>query len=143
MKTTLTLNDDLATLLNAEARSSGRSFKATVNSLLSWALQARARKKTASEPFVAEALELSLPLAADDLPTRQRRVAQERHPGAYVVFLGERIVRHSPSRQEALRAYREVASESATARPIIVSPDARPKRSPILRGRSLKRARPA
>ena len=87
--------------------------------------------------------ERSLASATDDLPTRQRRLAQERHPGAYVVLLEERIVHHSSDRQEALRAYREAASASATAHPVIISPDARPKRSPILRGRSLKRARPA
>ena len=90
---------------------------------------------SASEP------ELPLAAAPDDLPTRQRRLAQERHPGAYVVLLEERIVHHSTDRQEALRAYREAASAAATARPVIISPDARPKRSPILRGRSLKRAR--
>ncbi len=57
MKTTLTLDDDLAELLNAEARSTGRSFKATVSGLLSWALQARGRT-TVSEPFVVEARDL-------------------------------------------------------------------------------------
>ncbi len=82
-------------------------------------------------------------IIATDLPTRQRQLARERHPGDYVVLLEDRIVQHSPDRQEALRAYREAAASSATVRPVIVSPDARSKRSPILRGRSLKRARTA
>ncbi len=80
---------------------------------------------------------------ADDLPTRQRRLAQDRHPGDYVVLVEDRIFHHSQDRQEALRAYKEAAAASPTSRPVIVSPDARPKRSPILRGRSLKRPRPA
>jgi len=57
VKTTLTLDDDLTQLLNAEAKSTGRSFKETVNDLLAWALRARVRT-TVPEPFVVEARDL-------------------------------------------------------------------------------------
>lgn len=41
MRTTLTLDDDVAAKLKAEARRSGRSFKETVNSMLRLALNRR------------------------------------------------------------------------------------------------------
>lgn len=47
MRTTLTLDDDVAATLKAEARRSGRSFKAAVNDLLRLALNVRQQKSPA------------------------------------------------------------------------------------------------
>ncbi len=44
MRTTLTLDDDVAAKLKAEARRSGKPFKETVNELLRLALNTRPRK---------------------------------------------------------------------------------------------------
>ena len=59
MRTTLTLDDDVAAKLAAEARRSGESFKQTVNRLLRFALIARTRAK-APPPFVVEPKHLGL-----------------------------------------------------------------------------------
>jgi hypothetical protein len=79
----------------------------------------------------------------EDLPARQRRLACLQHPGEYVVLVKERIIAHSSDRQEALRAYRAAATRSTPVHPVLVDPAAKPKRRPVLRGRSLKRPRPA
>ncbi len=50
MRTTLTLDDDVATKLKAEVRQSGRSFKQVVNDLLRLALTAR-RESKPPKPF--------------------------------------------------------------------------------------------
>ena len=50
MRTTLTLDDDVADALKTEARRSGRPFKAVVNELLRAALHLR-RKHRAIPPF--------------------------------------------------------------------------------------------
>jgi hypothetical protein len=44
MRTTLTLDDDVAAKLKAEARRSGKPFKETVNDLLRIALSSRPRR---------------------------------------------------------------------------------------------------
>ena len=44
MRTTLSLDEDVAAKLKAEVRRSGRSFKATVNELLRLALSSRPHK---------------------------------------------------------------------------------------------------
>ncbi|MFN2427412.1 MAG: ribbon-helix-helix protein, CopG family [Candidatus Binatia bacterium] len=44
MRTTLSLDDDVAAKLQAEVRRSGRTFKAAVNELLRLALNSRSRK---------------------------------------------------------------------------------------------------
>ena len=49
MRTTLTLDDDVAAKLRAEARRTGRPFKEVVNEALRSSLQRRAEKK--STPF--------------------------------------------------------------------------------------------
>ena len=50
MRTTLTLDDDVAARLAAEARRSGRSFKETVNEALRAGIEARRRRPSAA-PF--------------------------------------------------------------------------------------------
>ncbi len=58
MRTTLTLDDDVAAQLKAEMRASGRSFKETVNRFLRLGLHAR-EKRAAVPPFVVRARELN------------------------------------------------------------------------------------
>ena len=59
MRTTLTLDEDVATKLKSEARRTGRSFKQTVNEALRWGLiqQARAKKQ---KPFKVHAKNMGL-----------------------------------------------------------------------------------
>jgi hypothetical protein len=57
MRTTLTLDDDLAAKLEAEARRSGLSFKETVNTILRIGLNAR-RGRLPRQPFKVKPLAL-------------------------------------------------------------------------------------
>lgn len=57
-RTTLTLEDDVAQRLEAEARRTGTSLKHVVNDLLRLALAARRRPQ--SQPFVVKARALGL-----------------------------------------------------------------------------------
>ena len=59
MRTTLSLDDDVARLLNLEVRKSGASFKEVVNRALRAGLTSS--KRPASKPFVVTARELGLP----------------------------------------------------------------------------------
>ena len=59
MRTTLTLDDDVAARLEQEARQSGRTFKATVNELLRFALRSR-RQRDRRRPFRVEPRALGL-----------------------------------------------------------------------------------
>jgi len=59
MRTTLTLDDDVATKLEREVRRSGEPLKVTVNRLLRAALNART-PKTQVAPFVVTARPLGL-----------------------------------------------------------------------------------
>jgi len=54
MRTTLTLDDDLAEALNRAARLSGQSFKAVVNATLRRGLAQSASGGPGLEPFVVE-----------------------------------------------------------------------------------------
>ena len=63
MRTTLTLDDDVAAKLEAEARRTGLSFKETVNSMLRIGLAAK-RGKLPRSPFKVKALPLE-PLDAN------------------------------------------------------------------------------
>ena len=54
MRTTLTLDDDVAAKLGADARKSGRSFKETVNHYLRLGLNARKQNKP-TRPFKVKA----------------------------------------------------------------------------------------
>jgi hypothetical protein len=59
MRTTLSLDDDVAQLLNKEVRRSGASFKAVVNRLLRLGLNVS--KQPARKPFRVKPLNLGLP----------------------------------------------------------------------------------
>lgn len=59
MRTTLTLDDDVAAKLRAESRRRGQSFKQLVNEYLRLGLIARRRPRPAS-PFVVHARPLNL-----------------------------------------------------------------------------------
>jgi hypothetical protein len=59
VRTTLTLDDDVAALLNKEARRSGEPFKQVVNRLLRLGLTAA--KQPARKPFVVKPMNLGLP----------------------------------------------------------------------------------
>ena len=59
MRTTLTLDDDIAAKLEAEARRSGLSFKETVNTILRIGLAAR-RGRLPRQPYKVEPLPLEL-----------------------------------------------------------------------------------
>lgn len=59
MRTTLTLDEDIASLLNKEARKSGESFKQIVNRFLRLGLTAA--KRPVRKPFVVTPINLGLP----------------------------------------------------------------------------------
>jgi hypothetical protein len=59
VRTTLTLDDDVASLLNKEARKSGEPFKQVVNRFLRLGLTAA--KQPARKRFVVKPLKLGLP----------------------------------------------------------------------------------
>ena len=59
MRTTLTLDEDVATLLNKEARKSGEPFKQVVNRFLRLGLAAS--KQPPRKPFVVKPFNLGLP----------------------------------------------------------------------------------
>jgi hypothetical protein len=58
VRTTLTLDDDVASLLKKEARKSGETFKQVVNRFLRRGLAA---KEPARKPFVVKPMKLALP----------------------------------------------------------------------------------
>ena len=60
MRTTLTLDDDVATLLKSELRRTGQPLKTTVNQLLRSGLQ-QAVKPVKPKPFKVRALKIGLP----------------------------------------------------------------------------------
>ena len=59
MRTTLTIDDDIAAKLTREMRRSGKSFKETVNEFLRLGLNVRKDLKTA-EPFKVQARKLGV-----------------------------------------------------------------------------------
>jgi predicted transcriptional regulator len=61
MRTTLTLDDDVATRLQAEARRTGRPFKVVVNEYLRIAMAQRKTLQAAS-PFRVKAADMGGPL---------------------------------------------------------------------------------
>jgi hypothetical protein len=59
VRTTLTLDDDVASLLNKEVRRSGESFKQVVNRFLRFGLNTS--KRPTRKPFRVKPLNLGLP----------------------------------------------------------------------------------
>ena len=58
MRTTLTLDEDVADRLKAEARRSGKPFKAVVNECLRLGLSSRPKGRPQEPPFVVQARDL-------------------------------------------------------------------------------------
>lgn len=61
MRTTLSIDDDLASLLDQEVKRSGASFKETVNHLIRMGLMA-AKQPVSRTPFVVVPDDLGVPL---------------------------------------------------------------------------------
>jgi len=59
VRTTLTIDDDIAKLVEQEVRRSGASFKSTVNRLLSLGLMT-SREKAETKPFVVTPFPLGI-----------------------------------------------------------------------------------
>jgi hypothetical protein len=58
VRTTLTLDEDVARRLKAETRRTGRTFRAVVNECLRAALSSRSRHGAGAPPFVVQARDL-------------------------------------------------------------------------------------
>lgn len=58
MRTTLTLDDDVARRIKAEARRSGKPFRSVVNDVLRLGFASRSEAKESARPFVVEARDL-------------------------------------------------------------------------------------
>ena len=72
MRTTLTLDDDLAAELNRTARLSGRSFKEVVNAVIRQGLSARDHPPAAEDrPFVVQPQSCGLRPGIDELRLNQ------------------------------------------------------------------------
>jgi hypothetical protein len=69
VRTTLTIDDDLAVLIEQEQRRSGASFKGTVNNLLRRGLM-NSKDKAAAKPFEIKPIPMGLPpgLSYDCIP---------------------------------------------------------------------------
>ena len=69
MRTTLTIDDDIAVLVEQEQRRSGESFKSTVNALLRRGLM-NSQEKAATKPFEVTPIPMGLPpgLSYDCIP---------------------------------------------------------------------------
>ena len=69
MRKTLTIDDDIAVLVEQEQRRTGDSFKSTVNRLLRRGLM-NAKEKTATKPFEVTPIPMGLPpgLSYDCIP---------------------------------------------------------------------------
>jgi len=79
VRTTLTLDDDLAARLAAEARRTGRSFKDTVNDALRGGLDAR--RSPVAQPFRVQARNLGTLRAAVSLDSVTRLLDDLDGPG--------------------------------------------------------------
>jgi Ribbon-helix-helix protein, copG family len=80
VRTTLTLDDDVAAKLEAEARRSGLSFKETVNTMLRIGLAAR-RGKLPRQPFTVKPLTLEPIDANFDFDNIETLLDQVEGPG--------------------------------------------------------------
>ena len=80
MRTTLTLEDDVAAKLKAESHRTGRSFKETVNEILRLGFSARQRPP-AKQPFRLDARDLGLRpgMSLDDVGELLERGEGPRH----------------------------------------------------------------
>ena len=81
MRTTLTLEDDLAEALKERAHRSGRSFKEVVNETLRRGLAAGEGPEAAAEPFVVEAAARGFRPGVD--PRRLNQLLDELEVGGF------------------------------------------------------------
>lgn len=82
MRTTLTLDEDIAARLQAESRRTGRPFKAVVNEYLRTGLAQR-RAVKAVEPFRIEPVSMGAPFpgrAYDNIGTLLEEIEGADHP---------------------------------------------------------------
>ena len=77
VRTTITLDDDVAAKLEAEKRKSGRSFKETVNHFLRLGLTVREKPKT--KPFVIRDIGFRLGLEFESASELLERLEGPRH----------------------------------------------------------------
>lgn len=80
MRTTLTLDDDVAALIKQEMRGSGESFRGTVNNLLRLGLTA-ARKPEKKKRFVVTPVAMGLKpgLSYDSIPELLEKIEGPQH----------------------------------------------------------------
>lgn len=80
MRTTLTIDDDVAALIKQEMRGSGESFKGAVNRLLRQGLMSRNRKQ-AKKRFVVKPLPMGLKpgLSYDSIPELLEKIEGPYH----------------------------------------------------------------
>ena len=78
MRTTLSIDDDVASLLEQEVRRSGESFKGTVNRLLRIGLMT-ARQPPSRERFVVKPRKIVLPASVNYDKTEEVLEALEGH----------------------------------------------------------------
>lgn len=74
---------------------------------------------------------------AEALVARQRAIVNT-YPNEYVVLLGDRLIAHTPDKEEAFSRFDAAWDESEDLEPIVVPPaERRGLPGPVLRGRSL------
>ena len=71
MRTTLTIDDDLATALKALARDSGKTFKAVVNEVMRRGLMTGEKPEPDREPFIVESVRCGFLPGVDPLKLNQ------------------------------------------------------------------------
>ena len=71
MRTTLTIDDDVATALKALARNSGKTFKAVVNEVMRRGLMTGEKPATGREPFRVESVQCGFLPGIDPLKLNQ------------------------------------------------------------------------
>ncbi len=130
----LHLDDDLIDRAEAHSKTAGRSLSEVVADYLA-ELSGQRRAKPA-EPLPTSAA------PAEQRARDQYRLAR-RYPGEFVVLVGEEVFFHSVDRQVAFEAYDRAFGDSPSGRPVIVDPARRLRRRPVVRGRLLKKVRPA
>ncbi len=130
----LHLDDDLIHRAEAHSQTAGRTLSEVVADYLA-ELSGERRARPAD------------PLSASAAPAEQRAQLQyrlaQRYPGEFVILVGEEVFFHSADRQAAFAAYDRAFGNSPSGRPVIVDPARRLRRRPVVRGRSLRRHRPA
>ncbi|NUQ75661.1 MAG: hypothetical protein HUU21_19120 [Polyangiaceae bacterium] len=97
-----------------------------------------ARLVSALSPFTGVHVSPSeVPSDAEALVARQKAIVNA-YPNEYVVLLGDRLIAHTPNKEEAFSQFDAAWDESEDLEPIVVPPaDRRGLPGPVLRGRSI------